>query len=202
MLLQHHTLIEMLHKEMDEKQLEVVNNFTIWWKFNFQKKNNPRHRWRELKIAVNTQTYFDHSKCIMNVLQITNIFEFFPQSELNKELEIKQAQLQKAYLEMKEKNKENGVLCRWSEKTLQSLPDINIYVCLIILFLLYSVVNISVLQSQLRNFEKEKESEKEKAVATVSGEWAPGVYVVCVFFLRLERGYVTSLFILCLPDAS
>lgn len=67
----------------------------------------------------------------------------------------------------------------------------NIYVCLIILFLLYSVVNISVLQSQLRKLEKEKESEEEKVVATVSSEWAPGVYVICVFFLRLERAYVT-----------
>lgn len=59
MLLQHHTRIEMLQQEVDENLLKVVNNVRIWWKFNFQKKNNPRHQWKELKIVVYTQTWLN-----------------------------------------------------------------------------------------------------------------------------------------------
>ncbi|PWA17566.1 hypothetical protein CCH79_00011423 [Gambusia affinis] len=93
-----------------------------------------------LKHMMTVLTLQSQVEYLQKQLSVTEVLQSHRIPQLNKELEIKQAQLQKAYLEMKEKNKENGVL----------------------------LVNISVLQSQLRNFEKEKESEKEKAVATVS----------------------------------
>ncbi|XP_043989240.1 nucleoprotein TPR [Gambusia affinis] len=93
-----------------------------------------------LKHMMTVLTLQSQVEYLQKQLSVTKVLQSHRIPQLNKELEIKQAQLQKAYLEMKEKNKENGVL----------------------------LVNISVLQSQLRNFEKEKESEKEKAVATVS----------------------------------
>ncbi|XP_027877315.1 CAP-Gly domain-containing linker protein 1 [Xiphophorus couchianus] len=91
-----------------------------------------------LKHMMTVLTLQSQVEYLQKQLSVTEVLQSHRITQLNKELEIKQAQLQKAYLEMKEKNKENGEL----------------------------LVNISVLQSQLRKLEKE--SEEEKVVATVS----------------------------------
>ncbi|XP_054888701.1 myosin-11 [Poeciliopsis prolifica] len=102
------------------------------------------------EISSTDQETLKHMMTILNLqsqveylqkqLSVTEVLQSNRITQLNKELEIKQEELRKAYLEIKEKNKENGEL----------------------------LVNISTLQGRFRKLTKEKESEEEKAGATVS----------------------------------
>ncbi|XP_008401539.2 myosin-2 heavy chain-like [Poecilia reticulata] len=92
-----------------------------------------------LKHMMTVLTLQSQVEYLQKQLSVTEVLQSHRITQLNRELESKQAQLQNVYLEMKEKNQENGKL----------------------------LVKISVLQSRLREFEKEKESEEKKAVVTV-----------------------------------
>ncbi|XP_014823321.1 PREDICTED: nucleoprotein TPR-like [Poecilia mexicana] len=93
-----------------------------------------------LKHMMTVLTLQSQVEYLQKQLSATEVLQSHRITQLNRELENKQAQLQNVYSEIKEKNQENGEL----------------------------LVKISVLQSRLREFEKEKESDEKKAVATVS----------------------------------